>query len=147
MEEQMKNEEIDLTEPVAEPEKTAAPAAEAEEDDVAVEEIPAIAEEQPLWEPAVRGQYSVQELSFTEIVAAIADALTGDGAMTRKQLRKRSGVKKKAFKLIEGMDENAKIGDVLKVLATMGKTLKVVPLEDGGAQELAAQTPAEDAED
>ena len=67
--------------------------------------------------------------------------------MTRKQLRKRSGVKKKAFKLIEGMDENAKIGDVLKVLATMGKTLKVVPLEDGGAQELAAQTPAEDAED
>jgi len=79
------------------------------------------------------GVYSQQEMAFGDIMRTIfksvSNAYKGEG-MSRKQFRKASGVTKKTFKQIEGLDLNASLGDVLKVLAAANKTLAVVPLED-----------------
>ena len=80
--------------------------------------------------PVRVGVFTQQELAFGDIMRAIFGTLTDayqDG-LSRKELRKASGVKKKTLRRIEGMDLNAPIGDVLRVLAATNKTLAVVPL-------------------
>ncbi len=93
--------------------------------------------------PVRVGVYSQQELAFGDMMRAIFSALSGayDGGMTRKDLRKASGVKKKTFRRIENMDLNTSIGDVLRVLAAANKTLAVVPLnQDIAPDEAVTQT-------
>ena len=78
--------------------------------------------------PVRIGFFSQQELAFGDVVraglSAIRDAYAS--GISRKQLRKDSGLKKKAFRQVEDMDMNARLGDVLSVLAAAGKTLQIV---------------------
>ena len=82
--------------------------------------------------PAQMTLYSQQELAFGELISAALDAIAQayDRGLTRKQLRRESGLKKKAFRLAEGMDPDARFGDVLNVLAAAHKTLRVVDLDE-----------------
>ena len=84
------------------------------------------------WDEMKSEIYSQHEIAFGDIVKAIQKAISGanEDGMTRKQLRKESGLKKKHFKQVEGVDMDTPIGDVIKVLAATGRTLAVVPLED-----------------
>ena len=80
---------------------------------------------------AKRSVYSLDELSTGDVLQAISRVLKNayESGFTRKQIRKRSGVKKKVIRRIEEMDMEARFGDVLKVLEATGHTLAVVPLK------------------
>ena len=90
--------------------------------------------------PVRVGMYTQQELAFGDIMRSIFGTLTEayqDG-MTRKEIRKASGVKKKTLRRIESMDMSTPIGDVLRVLAAANKTLCLVPL-NGASTERAVE--------
>ena len=92
--------------------------------------------------------YSQQEKAFGDIMRSIFGTLTEayDEGMTRKEIRKASGVRKKTLRRIENMDMDTPIGDVLRVLAAANKTLCVVPLNGASAEKAAedAMTSLED---
>ena len=86
--------------------------------------------------------YTQQELAFSDIMRSIFGTLTEayhDG-MSRKAIRKASGVKKKTLRRIEKMDLDTPFGDVLRVLAATQKTLAVVPLNGIAANEAIEDT-------
>ena len=81
------------------------------------------------WSEAKHGVFTAHEVAFSDIMSRIFAALRGayEQGMTPKELRKRSGVKKKKFRKIEEMDMDARLGDVMKVLNAAGMTLVVMP--------------------
>lgn len=94
--------------------------------------------------PVRIGVYSQQELAYGDVMRTILNAFNDayESGLSRKHLRKESGLKKKAFRRIEDMDMNARLGDVLQALKAAGKTLAVVDLpkerpdtEPGGISE------------
>ena len=122
-----KAEKKQLSSPTAEPENP-------EETDLDEEDLP------------VRvGVYSQQELAFGDMMRAIFSALSRAyrEGMTRKELRRASGVKKKTLRRIESMDLSTPLGDVLRVLAAANKTLAVVPLNGMTPENAARDTMAE----
>ena len=81
--------------------------------------------------PVRIGVYSQHELAFGDIMRTIFRSLDEayKEGLSRKEVRKVSGIKKKTLRKIEGMDMSTSIGDILRVLATANKTLEVVPLD------------------
>ena len=96
--------------------------------------------------PVRIGVYSQHELAFGDIMRTIFRSLDEayKEGLSRKEVRKVSGIKKKTLRKIEGMDMSTSIGDILRVLATANKTLEVVPLDSATpeAAEEAAEEPA-----
>lgn len=81
---------------------------------------------------ARNGVYTAQEVAISDIMSKIFTALNTayERGVSSKELRKKSGLKKKEFRKIEEMDMNARLGDVIKVLNAAGMTLVVRPLEE-----------------
>ena len=82
--------------------------------------------------PAKASFYSQQEIAFSDAMHTIVQALRTvyDTGISRKQLRRESGLNKKAFRQVEELDPDARLGDMLSVLAAAHKTLAVVDLPD-----------------
>ena len=55
--------------------------------------------------------------------------------ITQQQLEKLSGVRQPVIARMENMTSTPKLDTVMKVLAPLGKTLAVVPIEDSAALE------------
>ena len=98
---------------------------------------------------ARNGVYTAQEVAISDIMSKIFTALNTayEQGISSKELRKKSGLKKKEFRKIEEMDMNAKFSDVIKVLNAAGMTLVVRPLEEAERRNEEpgnAQSPAEE---
>lgn len=85
------------------------------------------------WENVRSELFSAEEIAESDLRVALIGELVKarrEQGITQKQLEKMSGVKQPIIARMESGDTNAKIDTILKVLASLGKTLKVVPLEN-----------------
>ncbi len=85
------------------------------------------------WENVRSELFSAEEIAESDLRVALIGELVKarrEQGITQKQLEKMSGVKQPVIARMESGDTNAKIDTILKVLASLGKTLKVVPLEN-----------------
>jgi DNA-binding phage protein len=82
------------------------------------------------WEEVEREIFTPEEIAEGDLRVAILGALIEarkDKGMTQKQLEKLSGVRQPVIARME-KGNNPQLDTVLKVLAALGKTLRVVPL-------------------
>ena len=85
------------------------------------------------WENVRSELFSAEEIAESDLRVALIGELVKarrEQGITQKQLEKMSGVKQPVIARMESGDTNPKIDTILKVLASLGKTLKVVPLEN-----------------
>ncbi len=85
------------------------------------------------WKNVRSELFSAEEIVESDLRVALIGELVKarrEQGITQKQLEKMSGVKQPVIARMESGDTNPKIDTILKVLASLGKTLKVVPLEN-----------------
>lgn len=80
------------------------------------------------WEDAERELFSPEEIAGTDFRVALIEARKEKGISQRK-LGELSGVKQPVIARMENGAASPRIDTALKVLAPLGKTLAVVPLE------------------
>jgi DNA-binding XRE family transcriptional regulator len=84
------------------------------------------------WEDVRRELYTPDEIAASNLRVAIIGELIkarNERGVSQKKLEELSGVKQPIFARMERGSTNPQIDTVLKVLAPLGKTLAVVPLE------------------
>jgi DNA-binding phage protein len=82
------------------------------------------------WQEVRKQLYTPEEIAECDLKVAILGALIEarkDKGMTQKQLEQLSGVRQPVIARME-KGNNPQLDTVLKVLAALGKTLRVVPL-------------------
>lgn len=84
------------------------------------------------WEDAERELFTPEEIAETRLkVALIGEIIRArqERGLTQRELGELSGVKQPIIARMEKGSTSPQIGTILKVLAPLGKTLAVVPLE------------------
>ena len=84
------------------------------------------------WQDVRKELFTTEEIAESDLrVALIGELIKArqDKGITQKQLEFMSGVKQPVIARIENGTAIPKISTILKVLAPLGKTLAVVPLE------------------
>lgn len=84
------------------------------------------------WEEVERELFTPEEIAESRLrVALIGEIIKArqEKGITQKQLEELSGVKQPVIARMERGTTSPQIGTVMKVLAALGKTLAVVPLE------------------
>ena len=84
------------------------------------------------WDKAERELFTPEEIAESHLRAAIIGELIKarqEQGISQKQLEKASGVKQPVIARMEKGRTSPQLDTILKVLAPLGKTLAVVPLE------------------
>ncbi|ORT99936.1 transcription regulator, probable [Anaerovibrio sp. JC8] len=84
------------------------------------------------WDALEKKYFTSEEISESDLrVALISEliAARNEKGITQKQLEELSGVKQPVIARMERGSANSTLATVLKVLAPLGKTLRVVPIE------------------
>lgn len=84
------------------------------------------------WKDVEKELFTEEEILESELRVSIMNAIIEarqDKGITQKELEKLSGVKQPHIARIENGNTNPQIDTVLKILAPLGKTLKVSPIE------------------
>jgi DNA-binding XRE family transcriptional regulator len=84
------------------------------------------------WEEMQREFFTPAEIAESDLrVALIAELIEArnEKGITQKQLEELSGVRQPVIARMERGNVNSTLSTVLKVLAPLGKTLRVVPIE------------------
>jgi len=84
------------------------------------------------WEALEKQYFTSEEISESDLrVALISEiiAARNEKGITQKHLEELSGVKQPVIARMERGSANSTLSTVLKVLAALGKTLRVVPIE------------------
>lgn len=84
------------------------------------------------WEDVQRELFTPEEIAESNLRVALIGELTrarNELGISRKKLEELSGVKQSVIARIEKGDTGIQLEPVLKVLAPLGKTLAIVPLE------------------
>ena len=85
------------------------------------------------WDELQKALYTPQEIADSELrvalISEIAEAREKEG-ITQKQLEIMSGVKQPIISRMEKGTTDPQLSTVLKVLGSLGKTLKIVPLQE-----------------
>lgn len=87
------------------------------------------------WEDVRAELFTPEELAESNLrVALIGELIKArqEQGISQKQLEELSGVKQPVIARMERGQTSPRIDTVLKVLAALGKTLAVVPLQDSG---------------
>ena len=85
------------------------------------------------WEDVERELFTPEEIAESHLRAAIIGELIKarqEQGISQKQLEEISGVKQPVIARMERGHTNSQLDTLLKVLAPLGKTLAVVPLEN-----------------
>ncbi len=85
------------------------------------------------WDGVRSELFSPEEIAESDLRVALIGELVKarqEQGITQKKLEQMSGIKQPVIARLESGDTNPKIDTVLKVLASLGKTLKVVPIEN-----------------
>lgn len=86
------------------------------------------------WEDVEKELYTVEEIEQSKIrVALIGEMIRArqETGISQKELERRSGVKQPNIARIELGEGNPTIDTVIKMLVPLGKTIAVVPLNEG----------------
>ena len=87
----------------------------------------------PVWDDDFdREHFTPEEIAESDLRAALMTALVQarqEHGLSQRDLEKLSGVKQPQIARLEKGDINPQLDTVLKVLAAMGKTLAIVPLQ------------------
>lgn len=84
------------------------------------------------FEDFVRENFSPEEIKLIEAKAKILGELIDarkEQALTQKRIEELSGVKQPMIAKIENGNANPSLDSLLRILISMGKTLKVVPIQ------------------
>lgn len=84
------------------------------------------------WDDFKRKMYTPEEIAESEAKAAIISELIDarrEGKITQKQLEEMSGVRQPVISKIEKGTTDPQLSTVLKLLSSLGKTLKIVSLK------------------
>lgn len=84
------------------------------------------------WQDVRKNIFTLEEISASDLrVALIGELIKArqDKGITQKQLELLSGVKQPVIARMENGTSIPKISTILKILAHLGKTLAIVPLE------------------
>ena len=85
------------------------------------------------WDELQKALYTPQEIADSELrvalISEIVEAREKEG-ITQKQLEIMSGVKQPIISRMEKGTTDPQLSTVLKVLGSLGKTLKIVPLQE-----------------
>lgn len=87
----------------------------------------------PSWEEVESTLYTPEEIAISNLRVAIMCELIDarkERGISQKKLEILSGVKQPVIARMEAGTTSPRLDTVLKVLAVLGKTLKVVPLHD-----------------
>ncbi len=85
------------------------------------------------WKEVRKELYTPEEIAESDLRVAIIGEIIkarNEKGISQKQLEELSGVKQPVIARMETGSTNPQIDTVLKVLAPLGKTLAVVPLEN-----------------
>lgn len=87
----------------------------------------------PIWDEAFdREHFTPEEIAESDLRAALITALVQvrrEQGISQRKLGALSGVKQPQIARMEKGDANPQLDTMLKVLAAMGKTLAIVPLQ------------------
>lgn len=84
------------------------------------------------WEEVRKELYTPEEIAASDLRVALIGELTKarkEKGITQQQLEKLSGVKQPVIARLEKGSTSPQLITVLKILAPLGKTLAIVPLE------------------
>lgn len=84
------------------------------------------------WEDVQRELFTPEEIAESDLRVALIGELArarNERGISRKKLEELSGVKQSVIARIEKGDTGIQLETVMKVLAPLGKTLAIVPLE------------------
>ena len=82
------------------------------------------------WQDVRKNIFTPEEISASDLrVALIGELVKARQGITQKQLELLSGVKQPVIARMENGTSIPKISTILKILAPLGKTLAIVPLE------------------
>ena len=84
------------------------------------------------WEEVRKELFTPEQIAESDMRVSIMSELIkarNEQGITQKQLEDMSGVKQPVIARMEHGTSNPQLGTVLKVLAPLGKTLAVVPME------------------
>ena len=89
----------------------------------------------PVWDEEFdKEHFTPEEIAESDLRAALVTAIVQarqEQGLSQRDLEAISGVKQPQIARIESGDANPQLNTMLKVLAAMGKTLAVVPLNAG----------------
>ncbi len=89
----------------------------------------------PIWDDEFEKEYfTPEEIAESNLRVAVMTALISaekEQGMDRRKLEELSGVAEPQISELEAGESDLKVSEVMKVLATVGKTLAVVPLSVG----------------
>ena len=88
------------------------------------------------WEEVRKELFTPEQIAESDMRVSIMTELIkarNEQGITQKQLEDMSGVKQPVIARMEHGTSNPQIETVLKVLAPLGKTLAIVPIESGSA--------------
>ncbi len=88
------------------------------------------------WEEVRKELFTPEQIAESDMRVSIMSELIkarNEQGITQKQLEDMSGVKQPVIARMEHGTSNPQLETVLKVLAPLGKTLAVVPMESGSA--------------
>lgn len=87
----------------------------------------------PVWDEEFdREHFSPEEIAESDLKAALITAMIQarqEKGISQRELEALSGVKQPQIARMERGDANPQLDTILKVLAAMGKTLAIVPLQ------------------
>lgn len=85
------------------------------------------------WDDVERDIFTPEEIAEAELKAAIVAEMVKarkENGITQQELEKRSGVRQPVIARMEKGNTHTQLDTVLKVLAAMGKTLAIVPINE-----------------
>ena len=88
------------------------------------------------WDEVRKELFTPEQIAESDMRVSIMSELIkarNEQGITQKQLEDMSGVKQPVIARMEHGTSNPQLETVLKVLAPLGKTLAVVPMESGSA--------------
>ena len=88
------------------------------------------------WTDIRKELYTEEERKESDLRVAFLSALIdarNEGKLSQRQLEQMSGVKQPMIARIEKGDTDPRLNTILRMLAPLGKTLAIVPIEKGRA--------------
>ena len=87
----------------------------------------------PVWDEAFdKEHFTPEEIAESDLRAALITAMVQarrEQGLSQRELEEKSGVKQPQIARMERGEVNPQLDTMLKVLAAMGKTLAIVPLQ------------------
>lgn len=85
------------------------------------------------WDELEKALYTPQEIADSKVRVALINQIIAareEEGITQKELEKISGVKQPVISRMEKGTVDPQLSTILKILGSLGKTLKVVPLQN-----------------